>query len=284
MYEPARRTAGGLAEARGRSPRIFGSADAEADPLHLLRHGEQQHGDLRLPRPIPIAATSSPRPSSIRPCWRSARTCERSGYDVTLPGGRRPAETSTSASSSAPGRPDTLLVTIMHANNETRRDLPHRAALADRQGDRSGDRLPYRRHAIGGQDPHRPGAGAIRTSTCSPSPATSCTPPRGSACSTSSRGTPCRPLLIGGHQEEGRRAGTENVPYIVGPGQGPGVGAEAAFEDEKTRVRRLRDRLERALRRAASRTSRSTASRPPGCPTRSTSPATTSRARGCSTN
>ena len=33
------------------------------------------------------------------------------------------------------------------------------------------------------------------------------------------RGTACRPLLLGGHQEEGRRGGTENVPYIVGLGR-----------------------------------------------------------------
>lgn len=27
------------------------------------------------------------------------------------------------------------------------------------------------------------------------------------------------PLIIGGHQERGKRAGTENVPYIVGIGK-----------------------------------------------------------------
>ena len=30
------------------------------------------------------------------------------------------------------------------------------------------------------------------------------------------RGTKIKPFMIGGHQESGRRAGTENVPYIVG--------------------------------------------------------------------
>jgi cysteine desulfurase len=60
------------------------------------------------------------------------------------------------------------------------------------------------------------------------------------------RGVPCRPLLIGGHQEEGRRAGTENVPYIVGLAKALEL-AQSAFEDEQTRVLRLRDRLEREL-------------------------------------
>jgi cysteine desulfurase len=60
------------------------------------------------------------------------------------------------------------------------------------------------------------------------------------------RGTRCRPLLMGGHQEEGRRAGTENVPYIVGLSKALELAA-ATFEDENTRVRWLRDRLEKAL-------------------------------------
>ncbi len=51
------------------------------------------------------------------------------------------------------------------------------------------------------------------------------------------------PFLIGGHQERGRRAGTENVPYIVGLGKA----AELALnniEKENTYVRKLRDKLE----------------------------------------
>ena len=51
------------------------------------------------------------------------------------------------------------------------------------------------------------------------------------------RGTPCRPLLIGGHQEEGRRAGTENVPYIVGLAKAVELAA-AHQEEEQTRIRR----------------------------------------------
>jgi cysteine desulfurase len=60
------------------------------------------------------------------------------------------------------------------------------------------------------------------------------------------RGTRLKTYLIGGHQEHGRRGGTENVPYIVGLG----VAAELAgrhMDDERTRVCALRDRLERGL-------------------------------------
>jgi len=60
------------------------------------------------------------------------------------------------------------------------------------------------------------------------------------------RGTQLTPLLIGGHQERGRRAGTENVPYIIGLGKACELAREL-FEAERTRIRKLRDRLEENL-------------------------------------
>jgi cysteine desulfurase len=51
--------------------------------------------------------------------------------------------------------------------------------------------------------------------------------------------------MIGGHQEDGRRGGTENVPYIVGLARACEL-AEAHREEEE-RVRILRDRLQEAL-------------------------------------
>lgn len=60
------------------------------------------------------------------------------------------------------------------------------------------------------------------------------------------KGVELDPLLHGGHQEDGMRAGTENVPYCIGLG----VACECAMKcqsEEKGRVRRMRDRLEEAL-------------------------------------
>ena len=56
-------------------------------------------------------------------------------------------------------------------------------------------------------------------------------------------GTMIAPLIIGGHQERGKRAGTENVPYIVGMAKAAELAMEN-MEDELTRVRKLRDMLE----------------------------------------
>jgi len=60
------------------------------------------------------------------------------------------------------------------------------------------------------------------------------------------RGTRFRPLLRGGHQERGRRAGTENVASIVGLGKA----CEMAYENlehENTAVKAMRDRLQEGV-------------------------------------
>ena len=60
------------------------------------------------------------------------------------------------------------------------------------------------------------------------------------------KGTLVNPLIIGGHQERGKRAGTENVAGIIGLG----AAAELALQyldDENTRIKQLRDKLERGL-------------------------------------
>ena len=54
------------------------------------------------------------------------------------------------------------------------------------------------------------------------------------------------PLIIGGHQERGKRAGTENVPYIVGMAKAAEL-AQDALKYEVTEVKRLRDKLETNL-------------------------------------
>lgn len=51
------------------------------------------------------------------------------------------------------------------------------------------------------------------------------------------------PLIIGGHQERGKRAGTENTPYIVGIGKAAEL-AQDSLKYEMTEVKRLRDKLE----------------------------------------
>ena len=60
------------------------------------------------------------------------------------------------------------------------------------------------------------------------------------------KGTKFSPFFIGGHQEGGRRGGTENVPYLIGLGKAAELAMEH-MEEENGRVKALRDRLEAEL-------------------------------------
>jgi cysteine desulfurase len=62
------------------------------------------------------------------------------------------------------------------------------------------------------------------------------------------KGTPFRPLLVGGHQERSRRAGTEATNSIIALGKACQLAAEW-MEDENKRVKTMRDRLEGELMR-----------------------------------
>lgn len=57
------------------------------------------------------------------------------------------------------------------------------------------------------------------------------------------KGTKFSPFMIGGHQEKGRRGGTENVPYIIGLGKACEL-AKRHLDEENTRIKALRDYLE----------------------------------------
>lgn len=60
------------------------------------------------------------------------------------------------------------------------------------------------------------------------------------------RGTKITPHIMGGHQERGRRAGTENVPYIVGLGKACELAMKNMVKDAE-HERKLRDRLEKGI-------------------------------------
>ncbi len=61
------------------------------------------------------------------------------------------------------------------------------------------------------------------------------------------RGTPITPLMVGGSHERRQRAGTENVPGIVGLGKAAELAMESLEDGTIERVARLRDRLEAGI-------------------------------------
>ncbi len=59
-------------------------------------------------------------------------------------------------------------------------------------------------------------------------------------------GTKIPPFMIGGHQEDGMRAGTENVAFIAGMGKACELAGER-MEEENKKIKTMRDRLEKEL-------------------------------------
>jgi cysteine desulfurase len=72
--------------------------------------------------------------------------------------------------------------------------------------------------------------------------------PKGIGAQFIRKGTRIMPLIHGGSQEGARRAGTENIPYIVGFGKACEI-AQRDFAERLFRLRTLRDRLQEGIQR-----------------------------------
>ncbi len=134
-------------------------------------------------------------------------------------------------------RPDTVLVSIMHANNEigTLQPISEIAEITSAQD------ILFHTDAVGtvGIVPFDVEHLGVDLASFS---AQQFYGPKGAGALFVRRGTRLFPLLEGGVQETGRRAGTENVAAIVGMGVAASV-AEAGLSAEGARLCALRDRL-----------------------------------------
>ena len=70
--------------------------------------------------------------------------------------------------------------------------------------------------------------------------------PKGVGVLYARKGTRVSPFMLGGHQESGKRAGTENVPGIIALGKACQLAGDN-MDEENTHVKNLRDRLEKAI-------------------------------------
>jgi cysteine desulfurase len=137
-------------------------------------------------------------------------------------------------------RPDTALVSVMWANNETGVLFPVEeiAAICQRKSvlfHTDAVQIPGKLK----MDVNRLGVDFLSLS------AHKLYAPKGVGLLYVKRGVKYQPYIIGGGQEQGRRGGTENVASIVGFGRA----AELAMAqlNEATRIRSLRDKLEAGI-------------------------------------
>lgn len=135
-------------------------------------------------------------------------------------------------------RPDTAVVSVMYANNETGVIFPieevaalcrSKGVLCHTDAVQVPGKLPI--------DVKQLGVDFLSLS------AHKLHAPKGVGMLYVKKRTRYTPYVIGGHQERGRRGGTESVANIVAFGRAAEL-ATATLHDENTRVRALRDRLE----------------------------------------
>ena len=246
MYGPAREVAREVEKARAAVASLVGAVEPGQILFTSCATESNNTAIFGTARAAPgrrhVVTTAVEHPAVLEVC----RELARGGAEVTYLPVDRQGRLDTADFARAL-RPDTLLVSVMHANNETGVVFPveELARIAKEtspsivfhtDATQSVGKLPIDlagafRHvdllSFSGHKMHAPkGVGALYLK----------------------RGTPCRPYLVGGHQERGRRGGTENVPYVVG--LAAACRLAAAHRADEQRIRCLRDRLERALRDA----------------------------------
>jgi len=212
---------------------VFVSGGTEADNLAIRGIAESQKARGRH-----IITTKIEHHAVLHTC----KDLEKQGYEVTWLGVSSaglvdPEEVRRAI------RPDTILISVMHANNEIGtiqpiEEIGQIAETADvyfhSDGVQSTGKIPVDvkklkvdLYSISAHKIHGPkGVGALFIR----------------------KGTALKPQLTGGGHERSRRSGTENVPGIVGFG----VAAKMANEgltSEMPRVKELRDRLESGLKK-----------------------------------
>jgi len=187
-----------------------------------------------------VITTAVEHPSVLEVC----KEMERRGHEVTFVPVNHRGELDLNAYIKAL-RPDTLLVTMMLANNETGNIFP--IAEITRLAKETDPAIVVHTdatQAIGKLEVNL--TGNLQQVDLLSFSGHKLHAPKGVGVLFVRRGVRWRPYILGGHQERGRRAGTENVPYIVGLAKACEL-AVATVEEEQTRVRALRDRLEQEL-------------------------------------
>ena len=165
---------------------------------------------------------------------------ERDGYRVTYVPVDREGSLDVDFLKSAVDD-DTAVVSIMYANNETGVIFPVEeiGAFLKTRG------VPFHVDAVQAAGKIPVEVNSINCDLLSLS-AHKFHGPKGVGALYVRRGTRIRPISYGGHQERGRRPGTENVPGIIGMGTAADL-ALKHLPDYDTTVRAMRDRLEQGL-------------------------------------
>ena len=183
-----------------------------------------------------IVTSAVEHPSVAAPCER----LRRDGWDVTVVPVDRYGRVDPTAVAAAL-RDDTVLVSVMHANNEVGSVQPigeiaavtrARDILLHADAAQSAGKIPVSVDVLGVDLLTLAGHKFYAT--------------KGVGALYVRAGTPLEPVLVGAGHEHGLRPGTENVPALVGFGAAAHVAAQSR-DEESARLAMLRDRLHAVL-------------------------------------
>jgi cysteine desulfurase len=230
---------------------VFTSGGTESDNLAVIGAARALRGKGR------HVVTTAIEHDAVR---QAGDLLEQEGFEVTRVAPAADGRIAPQAIEAAI-RPDTILVTVMAANNETGVIQP----MAEIGVVCAGKGVAFHTDAVqaAGKIPIDVGAWQATMATIT---AHKFYGPKGAGALFIKRGFRPMPMQVGGEHEKGRRAGTENVPAIVGLGRASEFAA-ADLGAVTTRVAALRDRLEAGIESRVPHVVRHGASAPRVCNT-----------------
>lgn len=258
MYGPALELAKELEDARATVAKrlgaaypdeiVFTSCASESNNAAIV--GALKGAMKADPRRNRVITTKVEHPAVLEVC----KQLEKDGYEVDWIGVDANGNINLREYVQAlqPGR--TAVVSIMHANNETGVVFPiEKLARLAKQTDpkivfhvdatQSVTKLPI---DLSATDAGVAMTGAFGNVDLLSFSGHKIHAPKGIGALYIKRATPFERFLIGGHQEKGRRAGTENVPYIIGLAKAIDLESDSIVE-RGAKMAAMRDRLQNAI-------------------------------------
>ncbi len=244
MYDPARLTAKAIEKAREQVADFLGVKDSKEI---LFTSCATESANTAIKGVVEKYGSSSKNhiitTAVEHPCVLSVyEHLEKKGYKTSYIGVNENGELNIDNLLSKV-TPETVLVSVMNANNETGAVYPvyeiakevkkiNKDIKVFVDGVQAAGKIPIELDgsdidyfSISGHKFHAPkGVGALYVK----------------------KGNLFEPFMLGGHQENSLRAGTQNTPYIVGLGVAAQL-AKDGLKYEATEVKRLRDKLERGI-------------------------------------
>lgn len=244
MYEAAKVSAKALEDARVRIA-SFLNAEKPSEILFTSCATESNSTAIRgavmaNPNRKHIITSDVEHPAVMALC----EELEREGYEIDKIGVNERGEIDTKAFVKALRPGQTLLVTIMYANNETGVVFPiEKLANITKATDKN---ILFHTDATQAAGKIRLDmAGTLKNVDFLSFSGHKLHAPKGVGALYIKTGAACRPFLYGGHQERGRRGGTENLPYIVAMAKACEIAEQEMANQHKLEA--LRDKLEDGL-------------------------------------